>query len=350
MGSGAGPEREKAQAGGEGALFYHGGALAAARARFPGAPQPWIDLSTGINPVAYPVGDLDAAAWTRLPEAAEIAALEADAARAYGARSADAVVAAPGTQAAIQLLPGLLQARRVGVLGFAYAEHARCFARAGAETAPIEDLAQARDFDVVVVVNPNNPDGRHVPPAALLETAAAMRARGGTLVVDEAFADLMGPAATVAPAAPEAGALVLRSFGKTYGLAGLRLGFVIAPPALAGRVRAAFGPWAVSGPAVRIGRRAFSDPAWLAGTARRLDGDGRRLDALLERIGLRVVGGTALFRLAERPRAADVFAELGRRGILVRPFAEKPTWLRWGLPGPDAWDLLAERLAAPLGA
>ena len=77
------------------AVVYHGGALDAARRRFPDAPRPWLDLSTGINAVPYPLGAISAEAWTRLPDASALAALESAASAAYGAPAAQ-IVAGPG--------------------------------------------------------------------------------------------------------------------------------------------------------------------------------------------------------------------------------------------------------------
>ena len=316
--------------GGRGRFTYHGGDLGAARAAFPGAPAPWIDLSTGINPVPYPPPALDRAAWTALPDAGAARALEAAAARAYGA-DPEGVAAAPGTEALIQWLPRLFPARRVGVLGFTYGDHARAWAGAGAAVETLDTLDALAGFDAAVVVNPNNPDGRLVSPADL----AALAERVRLLVVDEAFADVT-PGAWSLAAAPPPNALVLRSFGKFYGLAGLRLGFAVAAPERAAALRAALGPWAVSGPAIAIGCAAFADDAWAAAARARLARDATRLDGLLAASGAGIAGGTALFRLAEVGDAARRFDGLARAGLLTRPFAGRPGWLRFGLPGDEA--------------
>ncbi|HSI39900.1 MAG TPA: threonine-phosphate decarboxylase CobD [Xanthobacteraceae bacterium] len=323
--------------------IYHGGDIGAARAQFPAAPQPWIDLSTGINPLPYPVGRLDPMAWARLPAADALERLEAAAAEAYGAAASGLVAAVPGTQSLIQLLPRLLPARRVAVLGFGYQEHPESWRRAGAELRIATDAAELVDSrpDVAVIVNPNNPDGRRIAVAEL----EAIAAQVGTLVVDEAFMDLCPPEASLVPRLPPAGCVVLRSFGKTYGLAGLRLGFAVAAPDVAHRLKAMLGPWAVSGPAIAIGTAALRDRDWLERTRRRTERAAARLDRLLERAGLRVVGGTALFRLAAHDDAPEIFAALGRAGILVRRFPARPHWLRFGLPaGAPAWDRLERAL------
>jgi len=337
------------------APLHHGGDLAWAAARFGPSNTGWLDLSTGINPHPYPLPPLPAEAWARLPGAEALAALRIAAADGYGAPLTAGVVPAPGTQALIQLLPRLRPRGRVAVLAPTYGEHARAWAAAGHAVAEVEPGATgsaaadavdglAETVDVVVVTNPNNPDGRIVPPARLTEAAARLAARGGWLVVDEAFADTV-PVVSVAAAADRPGLVVLRSFGKFFGLAGVRLGFALAEPGLAARVAAALGPWAVSGPAIAVGTEALADRAWIAETRTALDRAAARLDRVLAAAGLGVAGGTALFRLVEDPAAPVVFERLGRAGVLVRHFPGRPARLRFGLPGgePD-WRRLAAAL------
>lgn len=324
----------------------HGGNLAAARRRFPHAPEPWIDLSTGVNPAAYPVGAVPGEAWRRLPEPAALAHVERLAARAYGAPASGHVVAAPGTQALIRLLSLVQPARRVAILGFGYQEHPAAWRAAGASVLVTDTLAELETADVAVVVNPNNPDGGLVDPAVLARLAGRLGARDGLLVVDEAFMDVADPALSLVPRLPAEGAVVLRSFGKVFGLAGLRLGFAVAGDTLARRLRAALGPWPVAGPALVVAGRALPDLAWRQAEVARLGAASARLDALLTRAGLDLVGGTLLFRLASSSAAAGWFERLGRAGVLVRPFPERPDWLRFGLPGEEsAWDRLAAALA-----
>lgn len=322
---------------GEPAMYHHGGNLNSAARAFPGAAKPWIDLSTGINPVPYPFELPSVAAWTRLPEAGATARLEAIAGSAWGARVVEGIVAAPGTQAIIQWLPRLVPARSVGILGFTYGEHAAVWRAAGADVAVVADVGALAAFDVAIVVNPNNPDGRVVPVPDLLALAQAMVRHGGLLVVDEAFADVLPASTSLVSQMPKAGALVMRSFGKTYGLAGIRLGFAIAAPTLAETLRAALGPWAVSGPAAEIAGTALADAGWLAATVARLQRDAARLDGILTLAGFEDICGTPLFRLTRHRKAQPWFVRLGRAGILVRPFAELPDLLRFGLPEPQDW-------------
>ncbi len=299
--------------------------MSAVRRRFPTAPQPWIDLSTGINPVAYPVAQLPPEIWSRLPTHEALQALLAAAARRYGISDPATIVAAPGTQALIQLLPRLMPRSRVAIVGPTYAEHELCWRRAGHDVAVVPDIGEASGADIVVVVNPDNPTGRLLAPPALRAVETAL------LVVDEAFIDLLPPRASLAGDLP-ANAVVLRSFGKTYGLAGVRLGFAVAPARFARRLRDELGPWAVSGPAAEIGRIALDDEAWLQAAAERLAADGAKLDALLAAAGFTLLGGTSLFRLAEHAEARRMIDLLGRQGLHVRAFDAQPTWLRFGLP------------------
>jgi cobalamin biosynthetic protein CobC len=303
----------------------HGGDLGAIRRRFPEAPQPWIDLSTGINPVAYPVTDLPPEIWSRLPTREHEQALLAAAARRYGIRDPATIAAAPGTQALIQLLPRLVPTSRVAIVGPTYTEHELCWRRAGHDVAVVPDAVGATGADIVVIVNPDNPTGRFIPPRALRAIETAL------LVVDEAFIDFLPPEASLAGDLPS-NVVVLRSFGKTYGLAGVRLGFAVAPARFARRIKDELGPWAVSGPALAIGRMALGDDAWLQAAAARLADDQQRLDALLAAAGLTILGGTKLFRLASHPEARRTIDLLGRQGIHVRAFEHQPTWLRFGLP------------------
>ncbi len=325
------------------ALTYHGGALDVAARLAPDAPQPWIDLSTGINPHAYPLPDLSPEVWARLPDSAALAGLERAAAARYGARAAS-VVAGPGSQALLHLLARLAPRGHVGALGPTYGGYADAFEATGRAVAETDSLAALASSAVAIVANPNNPDGRVVGPGALLDLHATLMKRDGLLIVDEAFCDFEADA-SLAPLLPDTGAVVLRSFGKTFGLAGLRLGFAVASPDVAERLRAALGPWPVSGPAIAIGTRALVDSAWLAATAARLGEEAARLDALLAANGWRVEGGTGLFRLAARRDAAETFRRLVAAGILTRPFAGRPDRLQFGIPGEEAhWRRLAAAL------
>jgi len=324
----------------------HGGNLDEVSRRYPDAPRPWIDLSTGINPVPYPIPPLATEAWSRLPTKADEHALLAAAAARYGVRAPATVVAAAGTQALLQIIPRLRASNSVAVLAPTYEEHALCWRSSGHRVRLVDKVDALAEADVAVVVNPNNPTGRLLPRATLHALGAVLARRNGLLVVDEAFADFCPVQASLISDLPPA-TLVLRSFGKTYGLAGLRIGFAIASVEMADRLRRALGPWAVSGPALAIGTAALADDRWLEDARARLIFDGQRLDAMLTTAGSVILGGTPLFRLTETTNAAALADRLARHGIHVRRFSYNAAWLRFGLPGrePD-WQRLQRALAA----
>ena len=335
----------------------HGGNLETATRLYGNPAAGWIDLSTGINAVSYPSGPTEPDDWQRLPERAAQEQTVAAARSAYGVSAGFELVCAPGTQAILQWLPVLVPSRAVAVVSPTYGEHAYTWSNPATGSAPnVEAVASFDDamaggkFDTVVVVNPNNPDGRTVEPGRLVDAARVLLSRGGRLIVDEAFADV-APDLSVFSAqdAEDAaeGLIVLRSLGKMYGLAGARVGFAATGAALAQRLDRALGPWAVGGPSVAVAARALSDGRWLAESRERLRRDRAAMDALMTGRGLTVVGGTDLFRLIETPMADTLFDHLARAGIWVRRFSDRPEWLRFGFPGTSAhWSRLEDALKA----
>ena len=327
-------------------MVDHGGSLGRARALFPDAPEPWVDLSTGINPHSYPLFELPATALSRLPEASRHRELSAIAARAYGAPSAGHVVAAPGTQILLPLVHALRAPGRALVLAPTYAEHRRAAALCGHDAKEVADFDALAEADLAIVVNPNNPDGRVISRVSLLDLAARLRRRGGLLVVDEAFMDVGPRDESLCGDVGEGGILVLRSFGKFFGLAGVRLGFAVAASDVVKRLDDRLGPWSVAGPALEYGIRALGNAGWAEAMRTRLQADAAQLDALFCSYGLSVDGGTSLFRHITTPMAQPLFEVLGRQGILIRSFDGRPNVLRVGLPGsPDEWARLEAGLA-----
>lgn len=323
-------------------MLEHGGRLLRAAQRYGIPASQWLDLSTGINPQAWPVPEIPARAWQRLPEdddgLAEIAAAY------YGAPQ---VLPVAGSQAAIQALPGLRARSRVGVLAPGYAEHAHAWRRAGhaVRTLPADELlARPESFDVIVLIHPNNPGGERFEREALLALHRGLAARGGWLLVDEAFMDATPDHSLCGESARE-GLVVLRSAGKFFGLAGARAGFVCAAPALLAALRERLGPWTLAGPARHVLRHALADRAWHQRMRVQLQAQGERLSALLRAHGLAPSGGCAFFQWRRDPRAAQLHEALAQRAILTRLF-EQPASLRFGLPGgEDEWQRLDAALA-----
>lgn len=323
---------------------WHGGGLSAARRHFGGDSEDWLDLSTGINPMPWASSEPVAIDWTRLPDEEALADLEGAAAEYFGCAE-EHVCAVPGTELALRLI-GRLLGGTGKVLTPSYRSHIEMFYTARCTT--LEQAAApgkgGGEEGALVLANPNNPDGRTIDRASLLALHRAVPRRW--LLVDEAYADVR-PEMSLAGDVPDAERLVvLRSFGKFFGLAGLRLGFVVAPTAFLARLRAVLGAWPINAGALAMAGSAYRDRSWIAAMRARLPMDAAKLDRVLQSHGYAPRGGCPLFRLVETEDAAFLFERLARHHILVRPFAEHPRWVRFGLPNSA---LSLERLDRALG-
>lgn len=324
-------------------MLEHGGRLRKAAEQYGIAEDAWLDLSSGLAPWPFPLPPIAQRAWARLPETDD--GLEQAAREYYGASE---VLPVAGSQAAIQLLPRLRRAGKVGVLSPCYAEHAEAWRRSGYRVREV--LEQEVDFfidslDVMVVVNPNNPTGLSLTPERLLDWHARLAQRGGWLVVDEAFMDNT-PHLSLARHAHQVGLIVLRSFGKFFGLAGVRLGFVLAERRLLKLLAEQVGPWAVSGPTRVVGQACLRDTQGHARQRLRSEAASERLVEVLERHGLKPQGGCAMFQWLISAEAESLYHFMARRGILLRLFTHNSS-LRFGLPAEEAdWDRLEQALQA----
>jgi cobalamin biosynthetic protein CobC len=362
-------------------MLEHGGNIGAVAALYGIPAEQWLDLSTGINPIGWPIPVLPPETWSRLPQDDD--GLVETARRYYGSED---LLPVAGSQAAIQMLPRLRDCARIGVLTPTYAEHARAWVAAAHEVVPLTASAVENTLDaldVLVLANPNNPTGETFNQGTLLKWHACLAARGGWLVVDEAFMDA-APEHSLAFETQRSGLIVLRSLGKFFGLAGVRVGFVLAEPALLTTLHEQLGPWTVSGPARAVARAALADRVWQEAARLHLRQAAARLSDLLAHHGLRPAGGTALFQWvlppapeaellrrrrqsAQRsivhsdgsaqcrksirlghwalPQARSLHEALARQGILTRLFTD-PTGLRFGLPGVEAeWQRLEAALS-----
>ncbi len=313
--------------------LIHGGRLEAARAAWPEAQEPWLDLSTGINPTPWPTVRAGAIDWQRLPGEAALAGLEAAAARAFGV-APEWVCALPGSEFGLRLLATLDLPEPVRHHAPGYRTHAE----ASFTSTPIAVRAfsmEAHRGGTILLANPSNPEGILHDTVMLSALANRLAARGGRLIVDEAFADAT-PGASLLPnmvrgEAP--GAIVFRSFGKMFGLAGVRLGFAVAAPEWLADLRHRLGSWPVSAAAIAIGTAAYADAEWIGEARDRLAVERESLDMVLQSHGLDPEGACPLFRLVRTPGVAALFERLARQGILTRPFDYAPDWLRIGVPG-----------------
>ncbi len=319
----------------------HGGNLDAAIAQYGGERSDWLDLSTGINPTPYPVPWLPAEAWAELPTETRLASLLQAAKQAYGTQAS--LIPFPGAQGAIQAFPRLRDPGRARVISPTYNEHRAALENDGWQVAKVAQIGDLDGADLAVVVNPNNPDGKRYDPLSLIDLSGTV----GLLIVDESFVET-DSSLSIASHFPDVppNVVALRSFGKFYGLAGLRLGFAVAQGQVAERLSNLSGPWPISGPAIEIARKAFADVDWQETTRRRLTRDAQRLDELARSAGWTLLGGTSLFRTYETPNAAEAQQFLASARIWSRIFPYSNTWLRLGLPPQDRWDQLSNAINA----
>jgi len=326
-------------------MLEHGGRLHRAARRFGIPAERWLDLSTGINPRGWPVPPLSPDCWRRLPEDDD--GLRAAARDYYGCSS---LLAVAGSQQAIMVLPRLRSRCRVVMLSPAYAEHEAAWIAAGhrvVSAGPDEIDAVVADTDVLLLIHPNNPTGQRFERERLLDWQARLAARGGWLVVDEAFIDA-DPAASLADVCGREGLVVLRSLGKFFGLAGARVGFVLGPEALLDALAGRLGPWPIAHPSRQVAIGALRDGAWQRATRERLRRDSGRLADLLTRHGLAPSGGCELFQWLRHDRARPLAEALARQAVLVRLF-DRPASLRLGLPDGEAgWQRLDDAIGRAL--
>lgn len=321
-------------------MLEHGGNLSLAAAQYGIPLENWLDLSTGINPNGYPVPEIPAAIWQRLP--LDDDGLTEAACAYFGCRNA---LPSAGSQAAIQILPKLRPACKVAMPSLMYREHAHAWQRYGHQISTFTDLQDDRILntaDVVLLCNPNNPTASSFTAADLLKLHAKLQARGGWLIVDEAFMDAT-PQNSIAQHTHLEGLFVLRSLGKFFGLAGARVGFLLATPQWLSKAQEELGPWSLSGPSRFVAKQALSDVTWQQNTRNQLAAADQRLAALLTENGLAPRAGTALFQFVPTNKAKLFQHQLAKQGVWVRYFPEASA-LRFGLPGEKSWERLGVAL------
>lgn len=311
-------------------MIFHGGGLDAAVKKYGGEKTEWLDLSTGINPNPYPVYGVDPLAWNKLPDINAMAILTNAARNYYRIGDGLELCAANGTQAIIEILPIAFACKRVGILSPTYNEHAYVWKKSGSEVFEItrgEPLPV--DLDALVIVHPNNPDASVIEKSEFLEYSESLKKSNGIMIVDEAFCDTT-PEKSIVTDLPE-NVVVLKSFGKFFGLAGLRLGFAIANPLLLGRIRKYIGIWSVSGPALQIGARAYADTNWINYAITALKVLSSKQAGILKNVGFKIEGVNPLFCYVSHKNASSIHDLLAERQILIRPFVRDNTKLRFGI-------------------
>ncbi|MDI3323986.1 aminotransferase class I/II-fold pyridoxal phosphate-dependent enzyme [Pontibacterium granulatum] len=342
--------------------ILHGGDLISASARYNIPQDQWLDLSTGINPDSYPVGELATEVFQRLPYQQQVFA---DAVTGY--YGTDEWLAVNGSQPVIQALPLCLEKLPVLLPDVGYDEHRHHWAANGNPLAfyPAFDLNAASDqierrlskgepFHLVVI-NPNNPTGLEFSKVQLCNWAERLAGKG-CLIVDEAFIDTQ-PAISVLNEPLSDKLIVLRSFGKFFGLAGLRLGFVFASDQLRSQLQQRLGIWQVNGVAQGVATNALSDLDWQRGARQDITLNAERtallLAPLMDALQPDRVAQTPLFSSwqLDADIAAQVQDLLAQQGVLVRliPLSERKALLRTGIISRYNWDAI-DRLDGAVNA
>ena len=321
-------------------MIFHGGDLGAARTAYPESLEPWIDLSTGINPIAYPwmarlPQEILTEATARLPQkSAETACLKAWT-ESLQVKNPDDWLLVPGSQAMINLLPILFPDHQAVISDPCYGEYERAWRRTGTSVQKVQphDLMslEPQHSTVVILTNPNNPDGYLWPIGQLLSLAHRLALSGGSLVVDEAYGEVLDNMSLASMTLPD-NVIILRSFGKFFGLAGLRLGMVRLNHCHQQKIRDHLGPWTINGLALAVATYALKDKSWIDNTRQHLTRNMAGLRHCLQTAGLTLIGGTDLFCLTRQGNAPALYDTLLSHGILVRKFPERPSELRFGLP------------------
>jgi len=311
-----------------GKMLDHGGKLFNASQKFSIPVNEWLDLSTGINSESWPIGKIPASLFCRLPE--EDDSLLPAAQSYYGVTNCLPIA---GSQTAIQHLPHMRPSCNVAVISPGYEEHAFCWHYAGHKvylisSEEIESILS--NIDVLVIINPNNPTTERFSENQLCHWYDQLHKKKGWLIVDEAFMDIT-PDASVLKLSSNPGFIVLRSLGKFFGLAGIRVGFIFSDPAFLTKFSKGIGPWSISNPSRYIAIQALQDRAWQSKARNKLNKNAWKLFQLLNQANLSPHGRSDYFHWVVNKNSEEIFTHLAHQGILVRLFKE-PLSLRFGLP------------------
>lgn len=325
-------------------MLEHGGRLLNAVKQYNIPLEHWIDLSTGINPHGWPVPSIPPEYFNRLPDDNDN--LIETAKKYYGT---DSLLPLAGSQAAIQLLPVLRKPCHVAVPRVGYAEHAHAWQQHGhiVDTVDHQTMSEQLDkYDVVVLINPNNPTGERYSVEQLLNWHNKLQKKNGWLIVDEAFMDST-PEQSLLPYTNRNGLFILRSIGKFFGLAGIRCGFVMAENKLLHQLQQSIGPWSLTGPTRYIAQLALSDSQWQSEARQSLQHQCSKLHSILNEhlitsplLPNSTIHGTTLFQTVYMQDALYWHTELAKQGVLTR-LLDHQQGIRFGLANNNHWQRLS---------
>jgi len=174
---------------------------------------------------------------------------------------------------------------------------------------------------IIFIANPNNPTSTMVEQDAI-ESFMARVPEGVVVCFDEAYTELLRPdrrTDTIRYVREGRNVVVLRSFSKSYGLAGLRLGYVVAPRECVELLNRVRQPFNVNAMALEAALAALDDEAHLVKTRRMVDSGLRMLSREFKRMNLEFVDGVANFLLVRVGAGRQVFETLKTKGVIVRP-------------------------------
>ena len=338
----------------------HGGQLQKVALQYNIAPNQWLDLSTGIAPFNYPIPKIPEKLYQALPQVSNELTVVAQ--RYY---NADNLLVTNGSQAIIKLLPTLWReqnkhSRTAYLPEQGYKEHALAWQMAGFSLCWYQDklpeLSKIENNAVLIVINPNNPTGQLYPKSVLLKYQKKLAENNGLLVIDEAFIDVIKNSQSMTNTINNyKNTLVLRSFGKFFGLAGIRIGFLIADQTWLENFSENLGPWQVNSPAQFIAQQALADYNWHEQQKHKLNTLSNKLHSLLiENIppeNMNKITGTDLFQTVYFKKGVDsisyaehYYITLCQQGIYVRLTDDKQA-LRFGIAKEDQLERLTNALA-----
>ncbi|MEP2651908.1 MAG: threonine-phosphate decarboxylase CobD [Paraglaciecola sp.] len=312
--------------------LLHGGQLNQIALQYNIPLHEWLDLSTGIAPTSFPIPTLPGCVWQQLPQPSDALI---NSAREY--YQTPHILPIAGSQVVIQILPQIAakqgyQSSRVWIPSVGYQEHYKAWFAAGFT---LQRYHSANDIalqpkDIIVLINPNNPKGDIYNYEEVASLFRQVKQQGGLLIIDEAFMDCT-PEHSFIRYSDEPQLIVLRSIGKFFGLAGLRLGFVSASDSWLTLFTNLIGPWSVSGPAQYIGQLALADEPWQRKQRAFLAAQSQELAQLLKDTLNVTPTGTALFQTVKCEQSPLIFEKLCRQSVYVRLCDEKNA-LRFGIP------------------
>jgi cobalamin biosynthetic protein CobC len=338
--------------------LIHGGQLNNVAKLFKRPLNEWLDLSTGISPISYPIPSIPQIIWQQLPQTSN-GLIEA-AKRYYGTGN---IITTSGSQAVIARLPSLYlnYTKRLPnkidvwlpVVG--YKEHERSWHDAGFNIKRYQNLPTFKDLKlnaIVVVINPNNPTGELHQQHTLKALLKTVESLSGWLIIDEAFMDVITPNQTLIDLSTNKHLFVLRSIGKFFGLAGIRIGFLSAHSMWLLKLQQLSSPWEVNGPAQFIAEQALKDHTWQSAQRKTLIALSIKLEMLLTEtfadstnncLKNIEVSGCGLFKTLVHPQATEIYQKFCHQGLYVR-LCDENNALRFGIPDQKQYKTLEKLL------